>query len=83
MSFFNCLIDDRVFIIWFGVVTIVVFRLIEVWLKMLVSMVVGGVAVILHEVFRAMNDLHLNKEEGGGSISVVCSPKRPMSCEHL
>lgn len=39
--------------------------------------------MILHEVFRGTNDLYLNKEEGGGSVSVVGSPKQPMGCGHL
>ncbi|KAJ8899371.1 hypothetical protein K2173_018345 [Erythroxylum novogranatense] len=73
---FNRSIDDRIVLGVLSVVTIVALVLTSVWLNVVVSVLIGLVIVLIHAVFRGIEDLYLNEPEVGdsGLFSVVGNP---------
>ncbi|KAJ9190316.1 hypothetical protein P3X46_001532 [Hevea brasiliensis] len=77
LEVFGRTIDDLVVLILLGVLTIVFLLLTHVTLNVIVSLVIGVVAVVVHGVIRKIDDLFLDEEatglmstaSGGGAAS--------------
>ncbi|CAM8962542.1 unnamed protein product [Rhodiola kirilowii] len=70
-------IGDGVVLTALSVITLVVVGLTGVWLNVAVSAVVSLVVVCVHGVFRSVDDLYCDEDEGCGDgllVSVVGSP---------
>ncbi|KAJ8640960.1 hypothetical protein MRB53_017654 [Persea americana] len=74
---FHRTIDDRIVLAVLGVITLLVLLLTHATLNIVVSLVIGLVIVIIHAVFRKMEDLFVDEEGGGGAYSPVKGGERP------
>lgn len=72
---FHRMVDDRWVLIGLWIVTVVGLVLTRVWLNVLVSILIGAAAVLLHATFRVTEDLFLDEDEvsEGGLSSVVAA----------
>lgn len=70
-------IKDGVMLTVLSVITVVVVGVTGVWVNVVVSVVVSSGLVCVHGVFRNVDDLYFDEEEGCGDgllVSVVGSP---------
>lgn len=77
LTVFHRTIDDRIVLAVLAVITLLVLLLTHATLNIVVSLLIGLAIVVIHAVFRRMEDLFVDEEGAGGVYSPVEGGEKP------